>query len=121
MDAQTRLLRDIGLSYQTLQQLTAQNIVTCRDVLLMSSIDLMELLNMTYLQAEGLLDHVASHTAPSYVTVSNKLSHVTHDRLGRLRCLYFFPHATTILSCYILSGFLSVCQEKRGVCCCRPH
>lgn len=70
MDAQTRLLRDIGLSYPTLQLLTAQNILTCRDVLLMSNTDLMELLNLTYSQAEGLLNHVASHTAPSYITVS---------------------------------------------------
>eukprot|EP00878_Enallax_costatus_P014034 GHUV01014676.1.p1 GENE.GHUV01014676.1~~GHUV01014676.1.p1 ORF type:complete len:342 (+),score=88.81 GHUV01014676.1:305-1330(+) len=83
MDAQTRLLRDIGLSYQTLQQLTAQNIVTCRDVLLMSSIDLMELLNMTYLQAEGLLDHVASHTAPSYVTALD-LHSTLHDHSVRI-------------------------------------
>lgn len=63
------LLRDTGLDPGTLQLLAAHNLHSCQDLLLLSVLDLVELLNMPYSRAEWLLGHAAMHLAPSYTTV----------------------------------------------------
>lgn len=69
MDPQTLLLQSTGLDPGILQLLHSHNFRTCREVLLLSSLDLMELLNIPHSKAEWLLQHVAMHLAPSYTTV----------------------------------------------------
>lgn len=67
---QQRWLKDMGLTQQDMQLLTAQNIHTARDLLTQSPIDLMERLNIPLSQAQRLLQHTAMQVAPAYVTVS---------------------------------------------------
>lgn len=69
MDPEALQLQETGLDQQLLQLLQSHNFRTCRDVLLLSSVDIMELLNIPYSRAEWLLNHVAMHLAPSYTTV----------------------------------------------------
>jgi hypothetical protein len=64
------LLRDTGLDPGTLQLLASNNLHSCQDLLLLSVLDLVELLNIPYSRAEWLLGHAAMHLAPSYTTVS---------------------------------------------------
>jgi hypothetical protein len=64
------LLRDTGLDSGTLQLLATNNLHSCQDLLPMSVLDLVELLNIPYSRAEWLLSHAAMHLAPSYTTVS---------------------------------------------------
>jgi hypothetical protein len=63
-------LRDTGLDPGTLQLLASNNLHSCQDLLLLSVVDLVELLNMPHSRAEWLLGHAAMHLAPSYTTVS---------------------------------------------------
>jgi hypothetical protein len=67
---QSHNLSSLGLPPDMLQLLTSKNLTSSRDVLVLSVLDLMELLNLSYAQAEEVLHEVAALTAPPYCTVS---------------------------------------------------
>jgi hypothetical protein len=75
------LLRDTGLDPGTLQLLASNNLHSCQDLLLLSVLDLVELLNIPYSRAEWLLGHAAMHLAPSYTTVSASAAYGDSARL----------------------------------------
>jgi len=68
---QQRWLKDMGLPQQELQLLTSHNILTVRDLLHQSALDLVERLNIPLSQAQRILSHAAMQVAPPYITVSD--------------------------------------------------
>ena len=62
-------LAGLGLPPAVLQSLNSRSIFTVRDVLQQSATDLMELLSISYTDAEQLLQNVCLNSAPAYITV----------------------------------------------------
>jgi hypothetical protein len=62
-------LHDTALSPALIEACRKTALYTCRDVLMMSPLDIMERLNVPCATAHELLDHVAAAAAPPFMTV----------------------------------------------------
>jgi hypothetical protein len=63
-------LADLQLDSDVATILMRHNMITVKDVLNSSLLDLMELLDVSYSYAKHILGHVSQHVAPPYQTVT---------------------------------------------------
>lgn len=69
-----RWLKDLGLPQHELQLLGSQNILTARDLLTQTALDLVERLNIPFSRAQSILQHAAMQVAPAFTTVSSPVT-----------------------------------------------
>jgi hypothetical protein len=63
-------LAGLGLEPALCQRLNSRSIYTVRDILQQSATDLMELISVSYTDAEHILQTVSLNSAPAYLTVT---------------------------------------------------
>ncbi|GFR51292.1 hypothetical protein Agub_g13653 [Astrephomene gubernaculifera] len=73
----TRQVSRLSLAPQLRDHLIANNLITARDVLLLGPLDLMELLGLTWSQANHLLADVSAQVTPPYATAWEALAQLT--------------------------------------------